>query len=230
MKSRSILTLFILCILALELSAQEGKEMQYLFSGDKDISITGFGGPFVGFSSIGDEIEVSAGGGGAVLFNQQFFIGGFGEGTATTHEIDLTMYDPVLHKNQTYSDLNLRLGYGGFWLGYIHNPHKPVHFGISSKIGFGAITLNQGHFRSDHEQDFEYDNVFVLVPQIEMEMNLLKWMKMNVGVGYRLVTGINKEFRIEQADGQLVYQKYFEADDFNKPTGHIGFLFGWFAD
>ncbi len=46
--------------------------MQYLFSGDSDISITGFGGPMVGFTAIGDEFEVNVGGGGAVLFNQRF--------------------------------------------------------------------------------------------------------------------------------------------------------------
>ena len=42
---------------------------------------------------------------------------------------------------------------------------------------------------------------------------------MNVGVGYRVVTGINKEYM-----GELIFDK----KDFNKPQGTITLMFGYF--
>ncbi len=37
-----------------------------------------------------------------------------------------------------------------------------------------------------------YDNVFVITPEVNLGLNLLKWMRLNVGVGYRVVTGVNE--------------------------------------
>lgn len=61
-----VLKLFILCTFA-----QDNDRMQYLFSGDNDIQASGFWGPFVGFSAIGNDMEVSLGGGGAVLYQDE---------------------------------------------------------------------------------------------------------------------------------------------------------------
>lgn len=210
--------------------SQEDGKMRYIFSGEQEINISGMGGPTVGFTSIGDEFAVTAGGQGAVLFNQKFFIGGYGEGVATIHERNYAIYSSFLDDNKIYNDLNMQLGHGGFWLGYIHNPNRAVHLGLSSKFGFGAISLFEGQFHADRAEDFAYDNVFVVNPQIEVELNLLKWMKMNVGFGYQLVAGINKEYKFKDSHGDVVLEKYFDQGDFNKPIGHITFLFGWFTN
>jgi hypothetical protein len=221
---------FLLPIIGIVAQEQDQKNMKYLFSGNTDISITGFGGPMVGFSSIGDEFEVSVGGGGAILFNQKFFIGGYGIGTASSHERNLSIYVEEIGTNETYENLSTGLGHGGFWLGYIHNPHQPIHLGISTKIGFGSITLDQrnSQFNSDHNEKFESDNVFVLMPQLELEMNLLKWMKVNLAVGYRYVSGVNKQYPFME-NGDTVYKDYFGKEDFNKVYGNVTIIFGWFS-
>ncbi len=113
-------------------------------------------------------------------------------------------------------------GYGGFWLGYIHQSQKPIHFGASTRLGWGSIYYDQ--YYSDFDYNFQtdkalLDNVFVIVPQIEAEFNFFKWMKMNVGIGYRVVTGIDKKY-----GGELLFDK----KDFNKPEGTITLMFGYF--
>lgn len=67
--------------------AQDDKPTQYLFGNGKT-TVNGFGAPIVQFWSKGGDFAVSSGGGGAVLINQTFFIGGYGMGMATEHNVE----------------------------------------------------------------------------------------------------------------------------------------------
>ncbi len=126
-----------------------------------------------------------------------------------------------------YYKMHTHFGHGGLWLGYIHNPHKALHWSISTKVGFGSISLSEDTFDHENWNDFEYDNVFVLNPQVEVEMNLTQWFKVNLGIGYQLVTGVNKEYELQEGN-EIVLKKFFDQKDFSKPIGHITFCFGWF--
>ncbi len=219
MKLTNYFLIFLFLFSTVNLSAQEEeeqKDMQYIFGSKGKTKVSGFGAPIMQFSAIGDEFAFLMGGGGAVLLNQTFYIGAFGEGLSTSH---YSQIESIPERGKT------RFGYGGFWLGYIHKNQKPVHFGISTRLGWGSIYYDV-NYNNYYNNDYEYqadpnylDNVFVLVPQIEAEFNFFKWMKMNVGVGYRVVTGINKEYM-----GELIFDK----KDFNKPQGTITLMFGYF--
>ncbi len=77
--------LFILSSVTL-MAQEEGegeKEMKYIFGGKGKTKVSGFITPIMGFSAIGDEFAFFMGGGGAVLLNQKFYVGAFGEGLAT---------------------------------------------------------------------------------------------------------------------------------------------------
>ena len=70
-----------------------------------------------------------------------------------------------------------------------------MHFGISTRLGWGSINFDEYYNDVNYKPDNTYlDNVFVFVPQIEAEFNFFKWMKMNVGLGYRVVAGIDKKY------------------------------------
>jgi hypothetical protein len=117
----------------------------------------------------------------------------------------------------------MRFGYGGFWLGYLHKSNKPVHFNFTTRLGWGSIYFDQ-NWRNRNEFNYEpnpdfIDNVFVFIPQLEVEFNFFKWMKINVGAGYRVVAGVDKTYFGE---------KLFEQKDFNKPQASITLCFGYF--
>ncbi len=211
-----MIILFVLSSVTLFAQEEEEKEMKYIFSGKGKTKVSGFIAPIMGFSAIGNEFAFFMGGGGAVLLNQTFYIGAFGEGLTTRHY-------PKNEDNLFYpDDAKISFGYGGFWLGYIHKSQNPIHFGASTRLGWGSIYYDQDYNKPNDNfpVDKDYlDNVFVFVPQIEAEFNFFKWMKINVGVGYRVVAGINKEYA-----GQLIFDK----KDFNKPQGTITLLFGYF--
>ncbi|MDP3463826.1 MAG: hypothetical protein Q8S18_13620 [Bacteroidales bacterium] len=225
---------FVVCLVVTlftaKLNGQESEKVEFrtLFDSQKPLNISGFGGPILEFSSIGkDEFAVSVGGGGAVLVNNVFF-GGYGTGLATYHHPDLKMYDPANSKWTDYSDNTINFGHGGFWAGAILKPHQAVHLSVSSKFGWGEISLIQEEFNEKHLYLFE-DRVFVVTPQVEVEANLARWLKINVGVGYRFVTGVNRTYDFYSADNVFVEKRnLYKAKDFSKPEATISFLFGWF--
>lgn len=215
----AMILLFVLSSITIYAQEEEEQPMKYIFgSKGGKTKVSGFVAPIMQFSAIGDEFAFLMGGGGAVLLNQTFYIGAFGEGLSTSH---YSQIESIPEKGRT------RFGYGGFWLGYIHKHQKPVHFGVSTRLGWGSIYYDVNHYKN-YDNDYDYqtdpnflDNVFVIVPQIEAEFNFFKWMKMNVGIGYRVVTGINKEY---METGELIFDK----KDFNKPQGTITLMFGYF--
>jgi len=210
-----------------------GQEMQYLFQNkDGKLNVSGFGGLIVDFSSVMDEFAVGVGGGGAVIFNQAFYIGGYGIGLSTDHRVTLERYSPGEKENEILSNYRVNFGHGGFWLGYIHQSYKAIHFGASAKLGWGEVSLYQGG-TYDYNHDYNSyagDNCFVFIPQAEAEINLAKWFKINVGVGYRLVSGLNRTYQYQEpGTGNLVEKEYYDSKDFNSFTGNITLMFGWFA-
>lgn len=211
-------------------NAQE-KDVRYLFQNTGNLSVTGFGGPLVGFSTVMNEFAVTTAGGGAALFNQQIFIGGYGEGLATEHFIrDLKIYNKSSQTNHSYDKMQLTFGHGGMWLGYVNDHYKLIHWGASAKFGVGGLGLTYPGFTMDKYEMLMSDVVFVLTPQIEMEINLFPWMKLNFGAGYRLVTGVNKTYDYIESNGEIVTKNFFNTNDFNSPSFTIGILFGGFDE
>jgi len=212
--------------------------MKYIFSGDKKIKISGFIGPIMEFSAIQDKFAFFMGGGGGLIFNQKFYFGGYGEGLTTFHkpkdwdnEKHEDDNDKSKHiykdKDEDYDEGKINFGHGGFWLGYILHPHKPIHFGISSKIGWGSINTVSEYDYDEYyfdKDDYYLDHVFVAIPQLEVEFNFTKWFKVNAGIGYRIVAGIDKEIIYSDVDSKMIYDK----KDFNKPQGTITLCFGYF--
>lgn len=226
MKAPYLLTVITCLVFATFLNAQEDAEMKYIFSGGKKIEISGFIGPIMEFSAIQNDFAFFMGGGGGLMFNQKFYFGGYGEGLTTIHSSDYWIYD-AFSGSYYPTDGNITFGHGGFWLGYILHPQKPIHFCFSSKIGWGAINTFQDveiEPYKDEYDDSHIDHVFVAIPQVEVEFNFTKWFKANIGVGYRIVAGIDKELISKDKDPLPLYDK----KDYNKPEGTITLCFGYF--
>lgn len=209
---------------------QETEEMRYLLGNENGkVNVSGFGSYIIGFSSLDGSAAVYNGGGGAVLLNQTMYFGAYGLGLSTRHNNEsLTMVDRD-GETVTYNDLNTNFGHGGFWVGYLHKSYKPVHFGASTKLGWGALSMSNDTFTNNYG-DYNYyqvasDNVFVIIPQLEVEMNLLRWFKINASAGYQFVTGVDKTYT--NTSGDKI--QFFDAADYNKPMFNLSFVFGGFG-
>jgi len=187
---RKILFTIMLVLSVAGLKAQENG-IQTLFGTGTRIS--GFGGPTMSFTSINGEFAHMMGGGGAVLLGD-FFIGGYGEGL--TNSI-------IAGGNR------ISFGHGGFWTGYSFMADRALHPSISTQIGWGNISQHdEGYYNLTN------DNVFVVNPTIEMEMNFTKFFRLGVGAHYRIVSGVNTST--------------LTNSDFSGPGAFLSFKFGWF--
>jgi len=219
MKKINILLLFAIFPMLIQ-AQEEGSDnsFKYLFDGKK-VKVTGFGAPIHEFSAYDKELAYCSGGGGAVLFDYSFFFGGYGMSLSNRFEKNFvrTLNDVFIYK-YTY---RLKMNHGGFWIGYIYKPQSVFHFSGSLKAGWGQLAYYDSDYNIDKADEYYRDNIFVLTPQIEAEINFLRWLKVNAGVGYRYVGGIGTK----DEEGNEVYKK----NAFSSPIASISIMFGIFG-
>ena len=193
--------IFTALILATTLSVfSQEKEFRTVFD-NRDVRISGLGGPFMQFTAVAGEFAHMMGGGGAVLLNN-FFFGGYGLG--------LTNSIPD-YVNQNPSD-RLTLGHGGFWVGYSLFGDKPVHVTFSSLIGWGEFGVMQDY----GTYPFVRDKIFVLSPTVEIELNLTRYFRIGAGASYNLYSLVDQNMH------------GYTNSDLSAPGGFLSFKFGWF--
>ena len=194
---------------------QEEDTTKYLLS--EEVVLSGFGSPFVEFSSVNDQFAVCVGAGGALMINQAIFIGAYFEGLVTNHFMeDLKTYVNIEKPKVSFE-------HGGLWLGYVFKHKKPVHGGLSMKLGWGEISLEGDGYDYDPDLDYDYtDRIFSVLPQLELELNMTRWFRINAGVGYRFVTGIDATYLDD--DGNQA--DFYDKSDFDSFTGTVSLIFG----
>ncbi|MDW3196913.1 MAG: hypothetical protein R8G66_31340 [Cytophagales bacterium] len=177
-----------------------GQRPDVLIGNDYE-SISGFGGVFITLASLDGQVMPYTGGGGAVLLDNTFYFGGYGLGLSG---------DQTITARSNSNEYDVDISHGGFMLGYNIKPSKLAHIGISSKLGWGSIDYRA---RDDANSNVD-DQIFVIFPQAEVEFNMTHWFKLNVGVGYQQVIGVD-DFHYKQSE-------------VSSPAASISFLFGWF--
>lgn len=200
---KKILLSFSALVIVMTTFCQENDNEYRTIFGNQQMSVTGFGGFDMQFSYIGGGYSFGAGGSGGVLLNGQVFFGGFGVGCTVDKEIEIDNY--------TYNQVNM--GYGGLMFGYIFSGKKAIHPAIFLQTGWGGIDLDE--YNDGQHGYYSSDNIFVLNPSIEMEMNITRFFRLAIGANYQIATGVN-EF------------KTLSNSDFSGPGGKIAFRFGWF--
>lgn len=192
--------------------AQDNEGRQETLFG-KGTGVSGFGGPIVEFSVAKGQFSVSNGGGGGVILNQSFFLGGYGISTSNQLVISVP--------NANY---RLDFGHGGFWLGYINSHTKLVHFASSLRLGWGSVNMRDRNYGNNFNT--RLSNCFVATPELGIEVNITRFFRIAATAGYRVVAGIS-EINFTDAQGGIT-EKVSNAD-FNSPMGSLTFKFGWFG-
>ena len=159
-----------------------------------------FGAPImeVGFNN---SMSTSVGGGGAIVFSD-FFIGAYGMASGD--------FQGLLDN----SNLDrLDIGHGGLWLGFTPRTYSLIHIYSSARIGWGALDID---LRDGGVRYSDLDKVFVLTPEIGLEANVTKWLRLSGTIGYRWVRGVE--------DNGLVDNKNFTGT-----ISSITLRIGWFG-
>lgn len=156
--------------------------------GSGEVSNGGFGGPVVKYVQIKGEPGVLVGGRGGWIINHTFVLGGGGYGLVN----DIKSDNPPYLYQGTWYNTYLNFGYGGVELEYIFQSDDLLHFSVYSLIGGGDISYRNEMF-NDHGMNWDSNNdaFFVFEPAINAELNVISFMRIDAGVSYRFIGGVN---------------------------------------
>ncbi len=178
-----------------------GQKDETMFS-DVD-RIGGWGAPIIEYTSLNKDVEVVSGGGGALVLND-FYLGGYGMGTAT------------FNLDNALGNESLKFKHGGFWIGYTPLQHRVVHPYASVKLGWGKANYKLTAF-DDVELDSDRSSIFVTTPELGLELNVFSFFRIAATASYRWVNG---------------YDGYggFKNDDLSSFGATLTLRFGGFGD
>lgn len=163
-----------------------------LFGGNKDIHHGGFGGASIRGTELLGRTSIFVGGRGAWQANHGIFVGGAGYGLATEHDA------PAAVQVAGEPRRKIQVGYAGLWMGYTILSHALVHPVLSVLIGAGGAAYEGRDAVSGELLEIETDVFFIAEPELEMEINVLPFMRLAVGLAYRVarsvdMTGIDQD-------------------------------------
>jgi hypothetical protein len=214
---RKLIGIIIAFAFALPAFAQRGdSDIQTLF-GDEELRSGGYGGIELRATNANEEIGVLVGGRGGWIINSMFSIGGGGYGLVSNHAIDnyFSKDDPNYGKSVYF-----RAGYGGVFLEYINSSNDLIHFTVNALIGGGGASYTTSVSEMIHNDEarshntFENSSFFVFEPGVTADINVTRFMRIGLGVNYRIVSGLELS---HSGDG-----------DFTGLSGNIIFKFGKF--
>ena len=211
-------------------------EFQTIFGkpGEKT-KVSGFGTFSMDFMNVDKNFGLYMGAEGAVLINNRFYIGFYGRALTTMPLYTNTYYVDSLSKNVNI-DRRLVFGHGGLLVGYVFSPEKPIHFGFNTKFGMGGLALVEDFYAQDNRNKSHYyyeDNsvyfhpVYVVTPQVDVEMNITYWFKFKLSVGYQFVSSQSINYKVIE-NGTVVEKELFNTKSLSSPSVSMGFVFGWF--
>lgn len=166
----------------IKISSDDNQEIKTIFKKDKK---DGFYGAFsAGYSSIDHKDGVTFSARGCWIMDHCFSFGV--GGTGFINELNQIGFGL---NSQTNNDLKLAGGYGGIILEPIILPLKPVHLSVPILVGAGAAGSfkDYDYFSSYYVNDF----FWVIDPQLELEVNFTKWLRVALYGGYRFTSELN---------------------------------------
>ena len=237
MKSYYFILLFIIGFsvvsFAQETDSKQSSDDSYrtIFNFDGGVTkVSGFGAFNINMLSMDSKTAGAMGFDGAVLINRSFYIGMYGRGSFGTPSYSIYKNDSIGNTSKASTFIHM-----GMIIGANFMAEKPVHFGFSTKFGGGAYMLYNDynyHYSCTSYNCYENDvlyvgPLFVITPQVDMEMNITDWMKLKVGLGYQWVSSSKYSYMNETSSG-VTESRTFDTSKLSTPVAEISFVFGWF--
>ncbi len=225
---KKVIVFTVLLIQGFVLVAQED-EPHFLLP-TKKLQVGGFGGVITEFSAFNGRFAVFTGGGGAILINRCFFLGAYGSGLAT--EMTFSAIYPSDHnpasdpKLPIFENLIYKFNHGGLWTGYSFEANRVFHMGMSFRVGGGEVSLVDPNRTDRYQFALAKDNIVVIQPEVNIEVNVVRWLRIRGGAGYRFVGSLDN-LSYTTSDGST--KIFYTTSDFNAPYANVALLFGSFG-
>ncbi|MEE4198143.1 MAG: hypothetical protein V2I54_10900 [Bacteroidales bacterium] len=220
---KKIVTLLLLALMIQVTLAQEKKEakddIETIFS-EENLKFSGaFISPELKVGNVNDDNGILLGGKMGAIFNDRFTVGLGGYGLTAKSSFDCDL-DDMIPGDET--KVRIGMGYGGLALEYAFFSKKAIHFSIPVLVGAGGFIFyeDDGDLWDDDFNELDNTAAFIVEPGINLELNLFKHFRFNVGASYRLVQGTSLD---ENGLGNLIGD-----DDLSDFTINASLKFGFF--
>jgi hypothetical protein len=167
--------------------------------------------PEVKLGNVYEDLGLFAGGKMGISFNNRFSLGLGFFGLLNNSELFAERpsdygFDPTIEL------ASLKFIYGGLSLEYSFFSNKVVHFNIPVFVGPGKVSIKG-------EEDMFFDrieksSVFVIEPGLAIELNIFKFLKIDLGTSYRYVSGATLESLNDEDLSDLSYNITLKFDFF----------------
>ncbi len=179
---KKVLLIIMIMLISFSIFSQnDQEEYRTLFSKGR-VSHGAYGGLSINYSQMDGQGALILGARGGWIIDHGFSIGFAGYGFAND-----------FHYNDIPTDTRSGLvgGYGGLLLESIILPNSPIHISIPLLIGVGGVSYGD-YWDFDYWNRYtnEVDAFFVIEPGVELELNLIRFMRISAGVYYRHTSNI----------------------------------------
>ena len=185
------------------LAAEDTTGLQTLFGNGSRLSIRDIGlfvAPTSGVTQMDGSTTPLFNLRGGLNLKDRFSIGGYFN----------TSLDEIYPRDERNPDAYLDYWTAGGFMEYTLFPKKLVHLTIPLFFGYGEVEMD--HER--REDPYEEGNFFQIEPSALIEINLHKYVRFNIGAGYRFLGQIN--------------HPNFDPSELSGPTGYLGLKLGLF--
>jgi hypothetical protein len=201
------ITLALISSLALNpthiMAQDDSNEARTLFGGDNKLSTEKMGffvAPQYGITQLDGSLTSLFQLRGAITFNDKIAFGAFYN----------TSLNQVVPQSETLSGIYMDYWTIGGFAEYSLLSKKLVHLSLPLYFGYGEVQM-------DNEQGdagLGETNFFKIEPAALLEINMHKYVRLNIGAGYRVISSMN--------------YRNFNQSDISGLTGYIGLKFGLF--
>jgi hypothetical protein len=176
-----------------ETDRERDNQIQTVFKGGPR-SVTGYGALTNKFTTIRGDFANLTGVYGGVFINHKLMIGVGAAALTNTLEV------PLQYSADPLRDMNYEYGQVGLVTEYVMGSNKAIHlaFNLFSGAGF-TVQNDRDHWDDDwDDDDFDWENndntrdtnwFFVVEPGVQLEVNVLRWMRFSPGISYRAAFG-----------------------------------------
>ncbi|MBI9053463.1 MAG: hypothetical protein JEY96_06565 [Bacteroidales bacterium] len=205
-----VLALFVQVGFAQEETVEKKDDINTIFTKENLKFTGGYIAPEIKVGNVNEDMSLFVGGKMGFTFNNSFSIGIAGYGLTTNSNFDID------YAGNPNTPARIGMGYGGLSLEYTLFSNKLVHFTVPVVVGAASIYVyeDDGDFFYNDYEDIENSAAFVVEPGVNLELNVFKFMRLDIGASYRLISGTD------------LY--YLQDEDLSDLSFNATFKFGFF--
>jgi len=180
-----VLALFVQLSFAQEETIEKKDEMKTIFTKENLKFTGGYIAPEIKVSNVHEDISLFVGGKIGFTFNDKFSIGLAGYGLSNNSNFNID------YSGNPNTSARIGMGYGGLSMEYSLFSNKVIHFTVPVVVGAAGIYIyeDDGDFFYNDYEDIENSAAFVVEPGVNIEVNVFKFMRLDLGASYRLIAG-----------------------------------------